>query len=217
MKNLFSPLTKLVAVAACALTLGSCSRAEYAMLPKGASYHGVTRATTPVPPKPQAVATAVAPVTAEAVAPTATTTSPAEVATAEPQAPQAAPLVGLQEAAAPEKTIAPKAMAVDEAAVAAAIATLPQTAPKATRVQKFAASRLMRTMSKAAGITKFHRAQDTAKTQKISGKLRTGLLFLLVGLIVGLFSGYSYLFYIISAILVIIGLVFIVMWLLDNL
>ena len=52
MKNIFSPFAKLIAVAACALTLGSCSRAEYAMLPKGGSYHGVTRVATPVPTAP---------------------------------------------------------------------------------------------------------------------------------------------------------------------
>ena len=68
MKNHFSTISKLVAAAVCALSLGSCSRAEYAMLPQGASYHGVARAATPVPAATAVAAptVATAPAAAEA-------------------------------------------------------------------------------------------------------------------------------------------------------
>jgi hypothetical protein len=214
MKNFLSPLATLVAGAACALALGSCSRADYAMLPKGASYHGVTRVATPVPaetpplatPAPEAIAAAPAPAETAAATGIATTATPATAAPATP-APAAA-----------TSTADAAALAAAPAAIAAADPTVAATdAPrKMTRVQKFAASKALRTLNKAMGVTQFKQKLDVAKTQKISGNLRTGIVLLLIALIISLFSRINSIFGLIGTIIAIIGLVFIVLWLLDN-
>ena len=95
MKHLSGLLHKLTAVAAVAVALSSCNRAEYAMLPKTSSaYHGTQRATVVKPaPAPAAateeVAAAPAPAIEAAPAP-AVATQPAPAAPAAP-APAAAP------------------------------------------------------------------------------------------------------------------------------
>ena len=202
MKNLFSPLTKFVALAACALTLGSCNRAEYAMLPQGASYHGVTRAATPVP-APQPVA---AP--AVAAAPAAAVLAP-EVAS-----PAARPVAV---AVAPQPTTNAPAAATLSPADAATVATTVAAAPaKLTRVQRFAATRFVKIASQAAGITQFKQQLDTARAQKLSGNLRTGVVLLLIGLLISLFSGINRVFGFVGGVIAVIGLIFIILYLLDN-
>jgi hypothetical protein len=57
----------------------------------------------------------------------------------------------------------------------------------------------------------FKKKDATASTARISGNLRTGIILLLIGLIVGLFSGF------IGTIIALIGVVFLVLWLLDEL
>jgi hypothetical protein len=198
MKNLFPPFAKLIALAACALSLGSCSRSEYAMLPKGSSYHGVPRVATPVPAAP--VATAVVP-TAEPVVAAA----PAVVAAAQPVAKPVA-------AAAPAaKTTARVAM--PEAAVQAPTTVAAAPAPKLNLVQRMALSKVTRKMDKLmqkSGSVRQH--DNTASTARggISGNLRIGIILLLVGLLVGLLNG------LIGTIIAIIGLIFIILWLLDQ-
>ncbi|MDB5233460.1 MAG: hypothetical protein JWR44_453 [Hymenobacter sp.] len=212
MKNTFLSFSKLIAVAACALSLGSCNRAEYAMLPKGASYHGVTRVATPVPAKPEIMA-------AEAPAAPATVAAP-EVAVAPPAT--AAPTAKAVERN-PATRVAAKApegiLSEDAALVAATVATLPQSqaAPKPTRVQKFAATRLVRTVAKLSGVSQVKQTLETARTQKLSGNLRTGVILLLIGLLISLFSGINRVFGFIGGVIAIIGLIFIVLYLLDNL
>ena len=200
MKNIFPPFAKLIAVAACALTLGSCSRAEYAMLPKGGSYHGVTRVATPVPtapvdsPAPAAdvvVAPAMALKTTTVDATPATTKSVVKVA--QPAAPVAA------------------ARALGTASTVAATPAF-----KLNVLQRVALNKMTRKVNKLmqnSGIVRQH--DNTASTARggISGNLRTGLILLLVGLLISIFGG---IFGIIGAIIAVIGLVFIILWLLDQ-
>ena len=190
MKNHFSAVSKLVAAAVFALSLGSCSRAEYAMLPKSASYHGVARVATPVP-----------------MAAPATTAAPAVVAVAE-TAP--APVV----AAAPATAAAPAAKEVASVTTASAT-TIATPAPKLSLGQRLAVSKLTHKMDKlvqkSGSVRQHDNTASTSKTAAISGNLRTGLILLLVGLLVGIFNG------LIGTIIALIGVIFIVLWLLDSL
>ena len=184
MKNHFSAVSKLVAAAVFALSLGSCSRAEYAMLPKSASYHGVARVATPVP-----------------VAAPATTVAPAAVAAAET-------------APAPVVVAAPAAKEV--ASVTTTSATITATpASKLNLGQRLAISKLTHKMDKlvqkSGSVRQHDNTASTSKTAAISGNLRTGLILLLVGLLVGIFNG------LIGTIIALIGVIFIVLWLLDSL
>lgn len=202
MKNHFSSLTKLVALAACALSLGSCSRSEYAMLPKGASYHGVTRAATPVPAAPVAVATPAPAESAEAA-------TPAAEAVAAPAA--TAPVATKHQPA--KQAVAARETAAQEAAAQAAtntVAAAPATKP--SLVQRIALNKVTRKMDKLMQKSGSVRKHDTASTARggIDGNLRIGLILLLVGLLLGLING------LIGSIVAIIGLVFIVLWLLDQ-
>lgn len=206
MKNLSLPIAKFIAAAACALTLGSCSRAEYAMLPKAGSYHGVTRAATPVPAAPQSTASVVAPAAPEAVISEAALATPA--ATTAPASTQA--LVKKKVVAA---SAAPK---VAQPAKAAATA-----APKLNAFQRLALNKVTRKVDKLlqkSGSARQHdNTASTSKTSAISGNLRTGIILLLVGLLVSLLSGISGIFGLIGGIIAVIGVIFIVLWLLDSL
>ena len=207
MKNLFPSFAKLVAVAACALTLGSCSRAEYAMLPKGGSYHGVTRVATPVP-----AATSAAVAATSALAPAAAPVAATPAATTKlPMATASVQVVKQQAQAA-----APAAVA-STPGIASTVAAAP--APKLNVVQRLALNTVTRKVNKLmqkATARQHDNTASTTKTAAISGNLRTGLILLLVGLLISLFSGISYIFGIIGAIVAIIGLVFIILWLLDQ-
>lgn len=193
MKNMFSPWAKLAAVAACALSLGSCNRAEYALLPKSAApYHGGQRAATLVP-------VAVAPVAAPST-PAPVPTVPARLAAKAPApSPSAPAVVAASPAAAPPAA---------EPAVAAEAA--PVRKPNA--LQRLALKQATRKLDKMLQKSTARRSDNTASTQAsgISGNLRTGLILLLVGVLVGLIIP------IVGTIIAIIGLVFIILWLLDQ-
>ena len=202
MKNHFSSLTKLVALAACALSLGSCSRSEYVMLPKGSSYHGVARVAAPVPAAPVVVATPAPAEPTEAAL-------PAAEAVATPAAP--APAAATPQPA--KQAVAARTNTAQEAAAQAATATV-ATAPatKLSLVQRIALNKVTRKMDKLMQQSGSVRKHDTASTARggIDGNLRIGLILLLVGLLLGLING------LIGSIVAIIGLVFIVLWLLDQ-
>ncbi|MBT2557338.1 hypothetical protein J7E24_06045 [Hymenobacter sp. ISL-91] len=198
MKHLSNLLRKLTAVAAVGIALTSCNRAEYAMLPKTSSaYHGTQRSTiikpAPAPEvavAPQVVAEAV--VTPEAVAPVA---APAAVATAAPVA-KAAPVA----AAAPAKVA---------------------KAPKLNLVQKALVNKITKQADKLAakaGIVK--KSSETAATDRLEGKLRQGLILMLVGLLVGLLGviggTIGAIFSILGSIIFIIGVVLVILYLLDE-
>ena len=212
MKYLSASFAKLLTVAACALTLGSCNRAEYAMLPKSSSYHGVARVAAPVRVERTTPASAVTASTAApetAAAPAAVTTLPSVVA---------------GEATAPIQTSPAAAVAQREVSAAettpthsaAALATT-APAPKLTRVQRFAASKLVHKVAKIANIPQVTKQLATAETQKISGNLRTGVILLLIGLLISLFSGINRIFGLIGGVIAVIGLIFIILYLLDSL
>ena len=199
MKNIFSPFAKLIAVAACALTLGSCSRAEYAMLPKGGSYHGVTRVATPVPTAPVA---SPAPAADAVVAPAMTLETTTANAT-----PATTKLVA--------KAAEPAASVAAARALGTASTVVATPAPKLNVLQRVALNKVTRKVDKLmqkSGTVRQH--DNTASTARgISGNLRTGLILLLVGLLVSIFGG---IFGLIGAIIAVIGLVFIILWLLDQ-
>ena len=194
MKNLVSPFAKLIAVAACALTLGSCSRSEYAMLPKGGSYHGVTRVSTPLP------------ATAETVA------APAAAATAAETRPAAAPVVAVALVTKAPAVAKTPAAVLESPAAAATVAAAP--APKLNLVQRMALGKVTHKMEKmvqkSGSVRQHDNTASTSKTAAISGNLRIGIILLLVGLLVGLING------LIGGIIAIIGLIFIILWLLDQ-
>ena len=190
MKNPVSTLSRLAVVLTGALALGSCSRAEYAFLPKSASYLGTTtaapkaRAAAPTPPS-------VAQVPAAAVAP--------EITVATPPAPSAT------------KAAAPVAAAPTPPASAEATAA-PPALHKPNLVQRLALAKVTKKLNKLAAKTpQFKQGDNTAHTTRIDGNLRTGIILLLIGLLVGILNGT------IGTIIAIIGLIFIVLWLLDSL
>ncbi|WP_310397072.1 hypothetical protein [Hymenobacter sp.] len=208
--NNFSPSwSKLVAMAACALTLGSCNRAEYAMLPKGSSYHGVTRVATPVPARRPVPTVAAAPAPAVTAPATALPAAPAKQAPAALEKPQ--PI-----AVTPAPAPAPAASALGAAA------TPSQTAParKPSLVQRLALAKLTKKLEKAtqkSGSARQH--GNTAATQKLEGRLRQGIILVLIGLVVEILAAAigSGLVYLLGAILILIGLIVIVLYLLDEL
>ncbi|QKG57510.1 hypothetical protein GKZ68_13280 [Hymenobacter sp. BRD128] len=204
MQNLTSTLGRLAVVLTGALALGSCSRANYAFLPKADSYLGTTAAA----PK------------AHYAAPVATSTAtPAQAAEASqvatPEAPAIAPEVTV--ATAPSAAATPKtaASAETEAVVAAApttMATTPVAAPKLNVVQRLALNKVMRKLNKQTQKISARQGDNTASTARgaVSGNLKIGIVLLLIGLLVGLLNGF------IGAIIAVIGLIFIVLWLLDQ-
>lgn len=201
MQNLTSTLGRLAVVIAGALTLGSCSRAEYAFLPKSASYLGTTTAA----PKARRVA----------ATPTVAAAPAAETVAAAPEAPVAtAPVVvAAPVAAAPAAVAKPVAAKPQTVVEDATIATTsaPAAAPqKLTLVQRMALSKVTKKINKIAAKSQFKQGDNTASTSRIDGNLRTGIILLLIGLLVSLLNG------LIGTIIAIIGLVFIILWLLDS-
>ena len=205
MQNTISTLGRLAVVLAGALTLGSCSRSDYAFLPKSASYLGTTTAA----PK---VRRPVAQVAAPAEVAQAPVVAPAPIA----ELPAVAPEITVATTSAPRVAPAPVAAAPAQAAPATAAtpdATVATAAPKSlSLVQRMALAKVTKKLNKLANkSSQFKQGDNTAHTARISGNLRTGLILLLIGLIVGIFSG------LIGTIIALIGVIFLVLWLLDEL
>ncbi|MBF9142161.1 hypothetical protein [Hymenobacter properus] len=209
MKNLFPSFAKAAAVALCALTFGSCNRAEYAMLPKGASYHGVTRAATPVPAKPEAAAA-----TTEAAASAETATvAPAAVAPA---------------AVAAHSTPAPAKVATPAPAAAAQLSTTPAeittastastdaaSARKLTGIQRLVLNKVTKKVDKMVQKAAARQHDNTASTAKggVSGNLRLGIILMVIGALIALLPG---LFRVLGLIVFIVGVLFLLLWVLDQ-
>jgi hypothetical protein len=201
MRNLTSTLGRFAVVLSGALALGSCSRSNYAFLPKADSYLGTT---TAAPKARHTAPVAVPPAPVVATAPV--TEAPTTIA--------AAPAV-----AAPKTVEAPAKVAVAPATEAAAVAEAPAAATVATQapqklnlLQRMALAKVTKKLNKLADkSSQFKQGDNTAHTARISGNLRTGLVLLLIGLIVGIFSG------LIGTIIALIGVIFLVLWLLDEL
>ncbi|MCR5888958.1 hypothetical protein LRS06_14515 [Hymenobacter sp. J193] len=173
--------------------LSSCNRAEYAMLPKTSSYHGTERVAVKKPVAAPAVAEA--PVTEAPVA----TAPAAEVAVAAPAA-KAAPAVAAAPATAKKATAS----------------TTPTAKP--SFMQKMVVKKALKNVDKVASKVLVKKHKDVAESNKLSGKIRQGIILLLVGLLVeilGVATGIG-IIYLLGAIIAIIGLVFIVLGLLDE-
>lgn len=201
MQNLTSTFGRLAVVLAGALTLGSCSRSDYAFLPKSASYLGTTTA-------PQKARRAVAAVAAPAEVAQAPVVAPTPVAEAPTVAPEIVAATALAPRVAPAQVAAPQAS--NQATPDATVAT---AAPKSLNlVQRMALAKVTKKINKLANkSSQFKQGDNTAHTARINGNLRTGIILLLVGLIVGIFSG------LIGTIIALIGVIFLVLWLLDEL
>jgi hypothetical protein len=107
----------------------------------------------------------------------------------------------------------PEAIA-EAPAVAATVAAAPATtaaAPKLNLAQRIALAKVSKKLNKLTAASKLNKGDNTAHTTRINGNLRTGIILLLVGLIVGIFSG------LIGTIIALIGVIFLVLWLLDEL
>lgn len=204
MKHLFNHLPKLAAIAAIALSMSSCNRAEYAMLPKTspyhATYHGTAKPATPAAEQEVAAAESQNVVVEEK---NVVAETPAAVA------------------AVPATASAPKAAVVEAvaAAPAATKAAQPATAAaprKLNLVERAAFNKVVKKVDKLASKAQIKQGSETAGTSKIGGYLRTGIILLLVGLLVSLLSPISGIFGLIGGIIAIIGLIFIILWLLDQ-
>jgi hypothetical protein len=199
MKNLSLSLGRVTLVLATAFSLGACSRADYAPL---------SRATTQPASTPIAQATPYVPVASEASA-TVKAVTPTQSAPAAPLAMQPAPAT---------VEVAPVASAAVSAAPVAAAPQMKATpAPKLNLVQRLALRKVTKQLDKlTAKAPQLKQRDASAARGGIEGNLRSALLFGLIGIILLLFSGVSSVFGILGTILLIIGLVFLVLWLLDQ-
>jgi hypothetical protein len=206
MHNLTSTMGRLAVVLAGALALGSCNRAEYATLPRSASYMGTATAASKAR---VAVSSPIAAPTTEVVAPA--TETPIAATPAAPVAPLATAPVAAPAARTMAAVPQPQAMAAP-AAVAATAPDAVAAAPKMNLAQRIALAKVTKKLNKlAAAAPQLKKGDNTAHTTRINGNLRTGIILLLVGLIVGIFSG------LIGTIIALIGVIFLVLWLLDEL
>lgn len=203
MQNLTSTLCRLVVVLTGALALSSCSRAEYAFLPKSASYLGTATAAS------RAHAIVAAP-----AIPTVVASSASEVAVVE------APVTGAptQEVTTSATAVpSAKAVALEAKSIAAASVAVTTATPVATAkpnlVQRLALNKVMRKLDKQTQKIMARRGDNTSSTARgsISGNLRIGIILLLIGLLVSFLNGF------IGGIIAVIGLIFVVLWLLDQL
>ncbi|MDF7813523.1 hypothetical protein [Hymenobacter sp. YC55] len=201
MKHLFNILPKLTAIAAVALSISSCNRAEYAMLPKTTPYHA-TYGTTKTVPAPATASEKVAATEAPVVeAPAKSSVAAAPAATA-----PATTRTNASVAAAPAKAKAAKTVAT--------------TAPrKPNLVQRLAVAKMLKQVDKATTKVKIKKHTEAAGANRLEGKLRQGVILLLAGLLIeilGAATGIG-LIYVLGAIVAIIGIVLIILYLLDEL
>ena len=195
-------LGRLAVVLASTLSLGACSRADYAANSRTTNSPLAASAALQSPAMPTQAAPYV-PVAVEesAVVKASASTSPAPVAAAQ--------------------TVATPATTTSEvpAPVAAPVATTPaaKPAPKLNLVQRLALHKITKKLDKlTAQVPQLKKHNADAARGGLDSNLRSAILFGLVGLIVLLFSSVSNIFAIVGTILLIIGLVFLVLWVLDQ-
>ena len=206
MQNPFSTLSRLTVVLAGALALGSCSRSEYAFLPRSASYLGTTTAAPKARKAAPAVVVAPAPAAEVAAAPVAVPAAVAPVVNS-PATPKTSVATTLQTSTTPQAS-------ADEAATVAAV---PTTAPKLNLVQRLALNKVMRKLDKQTQkmSARLGESKSAAARSGIDGKLRYAIIFGAISLIFFVIGGSVG--NLIGAILLIIALLFLLFWLLDNL
>ncbi|MGI4740421.1 MAG: hypothetical protein ACRYG7_35055 [Janthinobacterium lividum] len=192
MKSLTLSLGRLALVVAGALSLGACNRAEYNGLSQSATHSSST------------------PVASQAAAPYV------------PVAAEESAVVSAPALAAPSvASVVPSAPTVAAVAPIAPLAAAPvakrASAPKLNLVQRLALRKVTKKLDKlTAQLPQLKKQDASAARGGLDGNLRSALLFGLVGLILLLFSGVADIFAILGTILLIIGLVFLVLWLLDQ-
>ena len=207
MKRIFAPLAKLAAVAVVALSLGSCNRAEYALLPKSPAYLG-TQASSH-----RAVAVA---------APAAVVTPVAPAPAAQPEIVSAPSATAVVPIAAAFQVVPGKGTSAQAQAVAAAAAATTATAPASTvptarpgLLQTAIAQKIMHKTDRL--VAKMQRADrnSTASTAKsgISSNLKLGIILIVIGALVTLLPGG--IFDLIGGIIAIIGLLLVLLAILD--
>ena len=204
MKNPFTLLSRLSLVLVSALTLGACSRAQYATLPRSTPYLG----STPVAAAPQA--------TTPAVAPAATSATEAVAAT--PVAPLATEAVVVAKAT-PAPVVAPAAAA--PVAVQAATAPAAVAPAKLNLVQRIALSKVTKKINKLAASTpQLKQRSATASTTRggLDERLRTAILLTLIAIVVGILAGVVSVPFIgvIAGIIFVVALVFVILYLIDQ-
>ena len=198
MKHLSGLWHKLTLVVAVTAALSSCNRAEYAMLPKTTSYHGTAQRAVTVAPATKATAVTEAAPVAEA------------------------PVAVSEEVAVARPVEAPAAIVAPTEAPAQKVASSKATvAPKLNLVQKALVQKIAKKADKLTSKMQIKQRTETAEAERIGGRLRQGIILVIVGLLVGLlgFVGgpIGTIFGIISTILVLVGIVLIVLYLLDEL
>ncbi|MCB2407531.1 hypothetical protein [Hymenobacter lucidus] len=207
MKHVSGLLQKLTAFAAVVVALSSCNRAEYAMLPKTSSYHGAEHRSVSV--KPASVAT------------------PTPEAVAAPEAVAVAP----KAEAAPAAVAAPKAVAAAPAASKATVAAAPAQAEaaqgpvapaKAKRklnvLERAMVAKVVKKADKLSNKMQLNKHSEAASANKLQGKLRQGIILVLIGILVEILGAAlsSGIIYLLGALLILVGLVLIVLYLLDE-
>lgn len=199
MKNLTLSLGRLAVVLASALSLGACSRADYATTSQAAS----NPLSASVATNPQAVP--YVPVAAEE---SATVKAPAATISA--------PAVAAQPATA---TAAPRAVATPPAASAApvAVAAAAKPAPKLNLVQRLALHKITKKLDNlTAQMPQLKKQDASAARGGLDSNLRSAILFGLIGLILVLLSTVSNIFAILGTVAFVIAVVFLILWLLDQ-
>lgn len=208
MKHLSASFTKLLAVVACALTLGGCNRGEYAQLPKADAYHGTARVRAAVPLSPAAeVPTTVAePAAAVAQVPTA---QPAETMAAQ------SPIKSTPATAAPSVAAQPEVARKASALAATGATARPEAkVAKPNLAERMLAHQLNKKLDKLSSkvpMLKQATSDPTAKSG-ISGNIKLGIILMVIGAIVALLPG---LFRLLGLIIFIVGLLFLLLALLD--
>lgn len=208
----FSLFRRAALATVAALSLAACNRAEYAVLPKSPAYLGsaparvATRPTAPAIAAAPAVAVVPAPAEAPAtlepqVAPAKLTfKAPKTVAVAVPQSELAAPVA-----------VAPAALQ------APAVAAAPAAPARLNLVQRLMLKKVSKQLDKLmAKSPQLKQRSAAAGTARLDSGLRSALIVLLIGVILAAFSGVAGIFGILGAILIIVGLVLLLIYLLDQ-
>ncbi|MGI4835525.1 MAG: hypothetical protein ACRYFK_18890 [Janthinobacterium lividum] len=205
MHHSFSLLRRAALALAGTLALGACNRAEYAMLPRSASYLG----SAPVAPAPRPAA----PVAAHPQAAVPAAVAPAPAAIAKASVTRAA-TVAAPVASAPVAPVAAAPLA-PEVAVATVV---PAAAPaKLNLVQRLALKKVSKQLNKLAAQSPQLKQRDAAAgTARVSGNLRSAIIFGIIGLLLTFLGGIAGIFYVLGVIFIIIGLIFLLLWVLDE-
>ncbi|MGI4862548.1 MAG: hypothetical protein ACRYFZ_01400 [Janthinobacterium lividum] len=202
MKNLTLSLGRLAVVLAGALSLGACSRADYASNSRAAT----TPLSASVATQPQAATDQAAPYVPVAAEESAVVKAPLATSAAPVAATPAVAAASVPAAAVPTEVAAP-------------VATAPtaKPAPKFNVMQRLALRKITKKLDKlTAQLPQLKKQDASAARGGLDSNLRSAILFGLIGLIVLLFSGVSNVFAILGTIFLIIGLVFLVLWVLDQ-